>query len=311
MKENTVYHVIDRLEWKQYRDNNNSGTSFHLTEDKLTELTSLNDVLTLQDAKEVYEPLTELVGLHMENYNRLSHHRNRYLGIHGKIPPFIIGIAGSVAVGKSTAARLLQLFLAQAYPEMSVELITTDGFLYPNETLRANHMMNQKGFPESYNMKRLITFLTDVKNNKTDIEYPTYSHRIYDIVEDEMQVLHNPEILIVEGINVLQIPSTEQVFVSEFFDLSIYVDAETDLIEQWFYQRFNLLLENAVDKPEDYYYQFTKLPYEEAQKKANRTWNQINLVNLNDYILPTRNRADIVIHKRENHYVDELWMKKY
>lgn len=311
MKENTVYHIIDRLEWKNYRDSNHGNTKFKLTEEQLTKITSLNDVLSLTDAKEVYEPLTELIGLYMENYNRLSYHRNNFLGINTAVPPFIVGIAGGVAVGKSTAARLLQIFLAQAYPELSVELITTDGFLYPNSILAANQLMFRKGFPESYDMKRLITFLTDVKNNKKDIVYPTYSHKIYDIVPDKMQNLHDPQILIVEGINVLQLPSTEQVFASEFFDLSIFVDAETSLIEKWFYQRFDLLLENAEDKPDDYYYKFAMAPYEEARAMAEKTWRQINLVNLQEYILPTRNRADIIIHKRENHYIDELWMKKY
>lgn len=311
MEENKVYHIIDRLEWKQYRDNNQNSTDFTLTEEQLAKITSLNDVLTLQDAKEVYEPITKLVGLYMENYNRLSHRRNSFLGINTEIPPFIIGIAGGVAVGKSTAARLLQIFLAQAYPNLAVDLITTDGFLYPSEILEANHLMLRKGFPESYDMKRLIAFLTDVKNNKKDITYPTYSHEKYDIVKDEMQVLHDPRILIVEGINVLQLPSTEQVFASEFFDLSIYVDAETALIEKWFYQRFDLLLANAKNKPEDYYHKFTKIPYSEAKATATKTWEKINLVNLNEYILPTRNRADIIIHKIENHYIDQLWMKKY
>lgn len=311
MEENKVYHIIDRLEWKNYRDNNPNRTDFVLTEEQLAKITSLNDVLTLQDAKEVYEPITKLVGLYMENYNHLSHHRNNFLGINTEIPPFIIGIAGGVAVGKSTAARLLQIFLAQAYPDLSVDLITTDGFLYPNEILAANQLMLRKGFPESYDMKRLIAFLTDVKNNKKDITYPTYSHEKYDIVQGAMQVLHDPRILIVEGINVLQLPSTEQVFASEFFDLSIYVDAETALIEKWFYQRFDLLLANAKHKPEDYYHKFTEIPYSEAQAMAKRTWEKINLVNLNEYILPTRNRADIIIHKIENHYIDQLWMKKY
>lgn len=311
MQVNREYYIIDRIEWNQYLETLNENFEFNLTNEQLDRLTSLNDSLSLKDANEVYKPITQLVSIYREYYHQLEKKRAKFVGITDDIPPFIIGIAGGVAVGKSTTARLLKLFLAQAYPDLNVDLVTTDGFLYPNKVLQERGIMDRKGFPESYDMEKLENFLIDVKSNKTDIEYQKYSHSVYDIVKDDSNVLKNPQILIVEGINVLQYSENSHVYMSDFWDLSIYVDADEQLIEQWFYQRFNLLLENAKDRPEDYYYQFTQVPHEDAMKKARDTWKNINLKNLEDYILPTRNRANIVIHKKENHYIDELWIKKY
>lgn len=311
MQVNRDYYIIERMEWNQYLKELDEEFEIKLTNEQLDRLTSLNDSLSLKDANEVYKPLTQLISIYRENYKYLERKRSNFFGITGEIPPFIIGIAGGVAVGKSTTARLLKLFLAQAYPDLNVELITTDGFLYPNAVLEEKGLMDRKGFPESYDMDALETFLTDVKSNKKKISYPKYSHSIYDIVKDEVNVLQDPQILIVEGINVLQTTENNTVYMSDFWDLSVYVDAEEEQIEEWFYQRFNLLLDQAKDSPNDFYYQFTQVPSEKAMARAEYTWHNINLINLKEYILPTRNRANIVIHKEKNHYINELWIKKY
>ncbi|OYQ67901.1 type I pantothenate kinase [Aerococcus sp. 1KP-2016] len=311
MQVNRDYYIIDRKEWNHYLQDLNNPFDINLTNEQLNSLTSLNDSLTIRDAIEVYKPLTQLISIYRENYNQLETKRAKFMGISEKIPPFIIGIAGGVAVGKSTTARLLKLFLAHAYPKLNVELVTTDGFLYPNKILQEKGIMNRKGFPESYNMEKLEQFLVDVKSNKEEIVYPKYSHSIYDIIEDGSNVLRNPQILIVEGINVLQTAENSNVFMSDFWDLSVYVDADSDMIEKWFYQRFRLLVLQAKDRPEDYYYQFRQLSFEKAMQMAGDTWRNINLVNLQEYILPTRNRANIVIHKEDHHYINELWIKKY
>ncbi|AMB99780.1 pantothenate kinase [Aerococcus urinaehominis] len=310
MLDTSAYHIIDRQQWAAYRDQNQPGPTLSLTEAQLQRLVSLNDEISLQDAKEVYQPLTQLVSLYVHNYWQFSDRRNQFLGIQDQVPPFIIGISGSVAVGKSTAARLLRLFLAQAFPDIQVDLVTTDGFLYPNRILRQHNLMSRKGFPESYDMDRLIQFLSDVKNNVQNISYPMYSHEIYDIVPGRSRVLENPQILIVEGINVFQVPANKNILMTEFYHLSIYVDADTDLIAKWYLERFNILRDQA-NSPDEYYYRFAKMSYAEAQAYAKNIWETINLVNLDKYILPTRDRADIIIHKTDNHYIDELWMKKY
>lgn len=311
MQENRDYYIIERDEWNAYLTNELSNRQVTITDQQLERITSLNDVLSRKDAFEVYKPLTELVDIYKQNYEELTRKRDRFLGISRKMPPFIIGIAGGVAVGKSTAARLLKIFLSQVYPDLNVDLVTTDGFLYSTEELERRNILNRKGFPESYNMQKLISFLKDIKNNVTNIQYPTYSHEVYDIIPGEWQELVNPDIVIVEGINILQFPSNTNIYVSDFFDLSIYVDADADLIEKWFYQRFELLVDKAKNKPDDYYHRFSKMDKPDAIYYAHKVWQEINLVNLEENILPTRNNADIVIHKENNHKINQLWLKKY
>ncbi|MDK6234116.1 type I pantothenate kinase [Aerococcus sanguinicola] len=311
MIEAETYHIIDRVQWRDYRERVHPSIEIHLTEKQLRKIISLNDELSVTDAMEVYEPLTQLIAIYRDNYSRLQRRRNHFLGIEAEIPPFMIAISGSVAVGKSTTARLLRLFLSQAFPDLNVDLVTTDGFLYPNEELIKRGILNRKGFPESYDMPKLLQFLTDVKNNKRNIAFPVYSHENYDIVEGAKQILKNPNILIVEGINVLQLDDKEQVFVGDFADLSIYVDADTTCIERWYYERFKMLMHKAAENPDNHHYRYSQMAEDQAMAEAKRIWQEINLVNLNEYILPTRNRADMVIHKRDNHYIDQLWMKKY
>jgi type I pantothenate kinase len=212
-------------------------------------------------------------------------------------------------VGKSTTARLLQVLLSNWFSDLKTQLITTDGFLYPNAELERRGILNRKGFPESYDMKSLISFLNAVKNGKPELKVPQYSHQVYDVVENEFEVIDQPDILIVEGINVLQLPANETIYVSDFFDWSIYVDADADLIEKWFLERFGVLLDTAFHNPNDYYYKYAQLPREEAFAHAHRIWRDIDLKNLEEYILPTRFRADVILHKTEGHVMDNVLVR--
>lgn len=305
------YYQIDRAAWREYLSNEKPHVDIHLTKKQLDQLISLNDELTVEDALEVYEPMTQLIAIYRDTYTQLSERRKRFLDIKDRIPPFMIVISGSVAVGKSTTARLLRLFLSQAYPELNVDLVTTDGFLYPNAVLKDKGLLHRKGFPESYDMPRLIEFFTAIKNNRQHITYPLYSHERYDIVPGAERELKDPGIVIVEGINVLQLTGREDIFVGDFADLSIYVDAKTEDIAHWYEERFLLLRERALHDPDNYHHQFAHLSEEEARQHAQAVWEDINLVNLHEYILPTRIRADMVIHKKRDHYIDHLWLKKY
>lgn len=232
-----------------------------------------------------------------------------FLQIPVKKTPFIVGISGSVAVGKSTTARLLQVLLSNWFSDLKTQLITTDGFLYPNAELKRRHLMSRKGFPESYNMKELIHFLNAVKTGQKQIKVPKYSHQVYDVIKDEYDVIDQPDILIVEGINVLQLPANETIYVSDFFDWSIYVDAEADLIEKWFLERFGVLLDTAFHDPSNYYYQYAQMPREEAFAYAKKIWRDIDLKNLKEYILPTRFRADMILHKTKGHVMDNILVR--
>lgn len=195
-------------------------------------------------------------------------------------------------------------------PDQQVELVTTDGFLYSNAELKRRGLMARKGFPESYDMERLLTFLNDVKAGAARVEAPTYSHNTYDILPDQPQIIEEPDILIVEGINVLQLPTTQRLYVSDFFDWSIYVDADAELVKQWYLERFGLLLETAFQNPDNYYYPYTKGKREDAFAMARQVWDEVDLPNLRDYILPTRNRADIILHKTHHHKIDRIYLRE-
>lgn len=301
------YNAIKRKEWQHfYKD-----SLLLITEEELQKIKGFNDKISLQDVKDIYVPLTHLIHLYMKEFESLQLSKGLFLHRYQTVPPFIIGIAGSVAVGKSTTARLLQIILQRTFKRRSVELITTDGFLYPNHVLKEKGIMDKKGFPESYNMERLITFLNEVKSGQEEIKAPLYSHEVYDIIPDEYEVITQPDILIVEGINTLQLPANQQIYVSDFFDFSIFVDAAPNLIEKWYLDRFGALLDYAKDKPENYYYQFTQWTKDEAFNMARNVWDTVNLPNLTQYILPTRNRADIILHKTDHHIIDEIYLRKY
>ena len=282
-----------------------------MTDAELDQLRSLNDEVSMQDVKDIYSPLRHLIHVKYRDYQTAEYNLSAFMGEHDYNHPFIIGIAGSVAVGKSTTARLLQLMLSRAYPDKRVQMITTDGFLYSNAELEKRGILDRKGFPESYNMDLLIHFLNNVKNNTGVVRAPKYSHQIYDIVPGEEEVLDHPDILIVEGINVLQLPTHEPIYVSDYFDLSIYVDADPELIEQWYLERFGMLLDTAFTDPTNYYYQYAIGDREAAFDMARDVWDTVNLVNLNEYILPTKNRADVILHKTENHVIDQVALRKF
>ncbi|MCI5775548.1 MAG: type I pantothenate kinase [Aerococcus sp.] len=311
MKETDSYYIVDRIEWNNYLKERRMEPEWHLTESQLQQLVSFNDYLTLTDAKEIYEPLARLLLLYRSHYFRRIQDRNHLLGIEGDFPPFIIGISGSVAVGKSTTARLLRNVLSQLLPNINVDLITTDGFLYPTAYLEAHEMLDRKGFPESYDMKRLRDFLLEVKNNHKNIKVPMYSHEQYDIVPDEYEILEDPQVLIIEGINALQMTTDANFFVGDFADVTIYVDTETENIERWFKKRSKILIDESADDPDNYYYEMGNMTSEAQDAYISEVWENINLPNLEQFILPTRNRAEILIHKQADHYVDSLWIKKY
>lgn len=299
------FEKISRSRWQELHQT----TAPLLTEEELESIKSLNDKINIQDVIDVYLPLISLIQIYKHNQENLAFSKGIFLQKDVGKRPFIIGISGSVAVGKSTTSRLLQLLLTRTYKDSRVELVTTDGFLYPNATLIARNILDKKGFPESYNMELLINFLDAMKNG-ADASIPVYSHEIYDIVPDKLQTLSAPDFLIVEGINVFQNPQNERLYMSDYFDFSIYIDADSKYIENWYLERFQALLALAEKDTSNYYHKFTKWSAEEALAFSKNIWKTINLVNLEKYIEPTRNRAELILHKSKNHKIDEIYLKK-
>ena len=307
MDKSNTFYIYNRNDWKDLHTNG----KFSMTDDELEALASLNDNVSLKDVREIYLPLASVLDVFIKGYNNQQWNLNRLLDVVPKKVPYVIGIAGSVAVGKSTLARLLQNILAEYYKNKKVDLITTDGFLYPNAILEKKGLMERKGFPESYDMHRLISFMGDVKSGKEDIKVPKYSHDVYNIVEGEFQTIDQPDILIVEGINTLQLPANEKIYASDFFDFSFYVDAEPENIEKWYLQRFGILVDTAFRDPENFYNVFADVERSEAFTYAKRIWKAVNLKNLEEYILPTRFRADVILHKTTDHYIDQILLRKH
>ena len=299
------FEKISRKNWQ----NLHRKTTPPLTQKELNSIKSFNDKISLQDVTDVYLPLTNLIQIYKRSKEDLAFSKGIFLQKAIKRQPFIIGVSGSVAVGKSTTSRLLQILLSRTFSNATVELVTTDGFLYPNAHLQEQNLLKRKGFPESYNMGLLLDFLDNIKNGK-DYQIPVYSHEIYDIVPDEKQYVTAADFVIVEGINVFQNPQNERLYMTDFFDFSIYVDAEVENIETWYLDRFKKLLTLAKEEPTNYYHPFTSQPENKVMEFAQNVWKSINLVNLQDYIEPTRNRAEIILHKTENHEIDEIYLKK-
>ena len=299
------FEKISRKTWQ----NLHRKTTPPLTQKELNSIKSFNDKISLQDVTDVYLPLTNLIQIYKRSKEDLAFSKGIFLQKAIKRQPFIIGISGSVAVGKSTTSRLLQILLSRTFSNATVELVTTDGFLYPNAHLQDQNLLKRKGFPESYNMGLLLDFLDNIKNGK-DYQIPVYSHEIYDIVPDEKQYVTAADFVIVEGINVFQNPQNERLYMTDFFDFSIYVDAEVENIETWYLDRFKKLLTLAKEEPTNYYHPFTSQPENKVMEFAQNVWKSINLVNLQDYIEPTRNRAEIILHKTANHEIDEIYLKK-
>jgi type I pantothenate kinase len=224
--------------------------------------------------------------------------------------PYVIGIAGSVAVGKSTFARILQALLSRWPEHPRVELITTDGFLHPNDVLAERGIMDRKGFPESYDTARLLSFLREVKSGAPEVEAPVYSHVVYDVLPDTREVVHQPDILILEGLNVLQVDTNATEFVSDYFDFSIYLDSDEELIEEWFIERFHTLRRTVFQDPSSFFRHFAELTDEQAEEVAHHIWASINGRNLRENIAPTKGRASLMLHKAADHRISDIFLRK-
>lgn len=300
------YDKISRTQWSELI----GEYDLQLTVADLKKLTSLNDRIDLDDVVDIYVPLLNFLQLYWRLHNMKHATRAEFASTLQEKVPFIIGISGSVAVGKSTTARLIQTMLQHRYPEKNIALMTTDGFLYPNAVLEEKGILEKKGFPESYDMPALKHFLHDVKSGKHTITAPMYSHDIYDIVPNTVQTIHSPDVLIIEGINVLQLKDDTDMYTTNIYDFSIYVDADANNIEKWFLERFEMLMDLAKNDPTNFYYQFAVGDKQDAINLAKHVWETINYKNLVDYILPTRHYADIILYKGENHHIDYVMLKK-
>jgi type I pantothenate kinase len=305
------YHTFTRAEWARLR----ADTPMTLTPGELDRLSGVIEELSVVDVEEIYLPLSRLLNLYVRAAQELHAVSSHFLGHHDRKVPFIIGIAGSVAVGKSTTARVLRALLARWPNHPRVDLVTTDGFLYPNAELERRGIMNRKGFPESFDTARLLAFLGDVKSGRGIVEAPVYSHFHYDIIPGEVYRTDHPDILIVEGLNVLQparLPKDGEAipFVSDFFDFSIYLDADEALLEAWYVERFLHLRTTAFRDPGAYFHRYSTLSEADARDTALSIWRSINLKNLEENILPTRRRASLVLEKGPSHRVGQVALRK-
>lgn len=304
------YVTIERKAWSKLRDPNIT----QLLNTDIDRLKALNEPLTIEEIQTVYLPLSRLLDFYVDATQELYTATDKFLHTRIKKVPFIIGIAGSVAVGKSTTARVLRHLLSLWPQHPKVALVTTDGFLYPNKILKQKGLMNRKGFPESYDTKKLIHFLIDVKSGSPKVAAPVYSHLYYDVQEGEKQWIREPDIVIVEGINVLQgrkpTARAPQLVVSDFFDFSIYVDAEVEYIKHWYLSRFETLRKTAFQDKNSYFHQFQHLSKKETLEMAISYWDKINQPNLYENILPTRNRAKLILVKGRDHFVEKVRLRR-
>ncbi len=303
----SLYREIDRADWARLA----AGIPQPLTETEVVQLRGLGDRLDVREVREVYLPLSRLLSLYATANKRLGRETSAFLTEPDTTTPFVVAVAGSVAVGKSTIARLLRELMSRWPGTPRVELVTTDGFLYPNAELERRGIMHRKGFPESYDRRALLSFLSEVKSGAPEVRAPFYSHMKYDIVPDAHVTVRRPDVVIVEGLNVLAPPPTpNDVAVSELFDFSIYVDAATDHIASWFVDRFLALQRGAFNNPGSFFNVFAQLSAEEAVQTALGYWNDINLPNLEENVLPTRHRATLVLQKAADHTVDGVLLRK-
>ena len=290
------------------------STPLPLTHSDIRRLSALGDPIDLAEADAVYRPLSALLQMYTAEVGRLHTRTSEFLGVREQRTPFVIAVAGSVAVGKSTTSRLLRELLRRWPATPKVDLVTTDGFLFPNSVLEERGIMDRKGFPESYDRAALMAFLQQIKAGAAQVSAPVYDHVTYDIIPGALQTVNHPDILIIEGLNVLQparVTSTRELYaVSDFFDLSIYVDAPAEDIQRWYLERIFKLRKLAFTKPEAYFYKFAFMPDDELAAYAHNVWNTVNLPNLLENIEPTRSRADIVLRKGSDHTISEVLLRK-
>lgn len=299
------FNQISRSDWQDLHKIN----QVPLTQDELNAIKSFNDKIDIQDVIDIYLPVINLIKIYKNNQENLTFAKSIFLQENIGNRPFIIGVSGSVAVGKSTTSRLLQVLLSRTFEGSRVELVTTDGFLYPNAHLIEHNILHKKGFPESYDMELLLNFLDAIKNGQS-ASIPVYSHDSYDIVPGQEQTIAAPDFLIIEGINVFQNQQNNRLYMSDYFDFSLYIDADSQDIETWYLERFTGLLAKAKEDTSSYYHKFANWDLEEALLFAKNIWKTINLVNLEHYIEPTRNRAELILHKDGNHQIDKIFLKK-
>ena len=304
------YRHFSATAWGKLRDD----TPLPLTEEEVVGLRGRGETVSIGEVEQIYLPLSRLLNLYAEGVQTLHGATNAFLGNTQKVP-YIIGVAGSVAVGKSTTSRILKELLARWPSHPKVELVTTDGFLHPNKTLEERGLADRKGFPESFDLAGLRKFLTNVKSGEKGLQAPIYSHIIYDVVPDQYLEVDQPDILIVEGLNVLQPARSDDAsegipFVSDFFDFSIFIDAEPAVIEEWYVERFLGLRQTAFSQPDAYFSRYADLDDVDADRVAREIWKLINLRNLEENILPTRWRADLVLHKTADHMIDQVSLRK-
>lgn len=305
------YHRFSKAEWSRFR----ADEPMTLDAADIERLRALNDPISLSEAEEIYLPLSRLISLYVEATQELHRASTRFLGADDRKVPYIIGVAGSVASGKSTTSRILQALLRRWPSSPKVDLVTTDGFLFSNRVLDEKQLAERKGFPESYDRAALLKFLSDIKSGKPDVQVPVYSHLIYDVVEGQFIWVDRPDILIVEGLNILQpgeLPKSGKpiVFASDFLDFSIFIDAAEADLTAWFMERFRRLRVTAFADPKSFFHRFSQMSTEEAEAFGMWAWTEINLPNLRDNIQPTRSRADLVLTKAASHAVERVELRK-
>jgi len=305
------YRIFSKSQWAKLR----ADTPLTLSSAELEKLQGLNENVKMDEVRQIYLPLSRLLNFYVAATQNLHKSTQEFLGGKENKVPYIIGMAGSVAVGKSTSGRILRALLARWPNHPKVDLVPTDGFLLPNAELERKGLMQRKGFPESFDVVRILKFMSDVKAGRRSVQAPVYSHIVYDILKDKTITVDQPDILIVEGLNVLQTGRAPKggkliPYVSDYFDFSIYLDAEAKVIERWYVERFFQLRETAFKNPQSYFHRYAELNDAETHKTATDIWRSINLPNLEENILPTRHRADLVLRKGENHDIEEVELRK-